>query len=59
MICLNNFFLDFFSLPYRVVFAVATEDSVMLYDSQQTLPLLFLSNIHYHTLSDLSWFVVL
>ncbi|KAK7107539.1 chromatin assembly factor 1 subunit B-like [Littorina saxatilis] len=44
-----------FCLPYRVVFAVATEDSVVLYDSQQTLPFAYLSNIHYHTLSDLSW----
>ena len=51
------FQIYFYSLPYRVVFAVATEDSVVLYDSQQTLPLVFLSNIHYHTLSDLSWFV--
>ena len=45
------------SLPYRVVFAVATEDSVVLYDSQQTLPFAYLANIHYHTLSDLTWFV--
>ena len=45
------------SLPYRVVFAVATEDSVVLYDSQQTLPFAYVANIHYHTLSDLTWFV--
>ncbi|KAJ8252979.1 hypothetical protein GJAV_G00207830 [Gymnothorax javanicus] len=42
-------------LPYRLVFAVASEDSVFLYDTQQSLPFGFVSNLHYHTLSDLSW----
>ncbi|KAM9804838.1 chromatin assembly factor 1 subunit B [Neosynchiropus ocellatus] len=42
-------------LPYRMVFAVASEDSVLLYDTQQTLPFGLVSNIHYHTLSDLTW----
>ncbi|ELT96618.1 hypothetical protein CAPTEDRAFT_226807 [Capitella teleta] len=44
-----------FSLPYRMVFAVGSEDSVVLYDTQQPRPFALLSNIHYHTLSDLSW----
>ncbi|XP_059166316.1 chromatin assembly factor 1 subunit B-like isoform X2 [Physella acuta] len=44
-----------FCLPYRVVFAVATEDSVILYDTQQTMPVALLKNIHYHQISDLSW----
>ncbi|XP_068428048.1 chromatin assembly factor 1 subunit B isoform X2 [Clinocottus analis] len=42
-------------LPYRMVFAVASEDSVFLYDTQQTIPFGLVSNIHYHTLSDLTW----
>uniref|UniRef100_A0A3Q0SQ41 Chromatin assembly factor 1, subunit B n=1 Tax=Amphilophus citrinellus TaxID=61819 RepID=A0A3Q0SQ41_AMPCI len=42
-------------LPYRMVFAVASEDSILLYDTQQTLPFGLVSNIHYHTLSDLTW----
>ncbi|XP_012692653.2 chromatin assembly factor 1 subunit B [Clupea harengus] len=42
-------------LPYRVVFAVASEDSIFFYDSQQSLPFGYVSNLHYHTLSDLSW----
>ncbi|KAG8518558.1 Chromatin assembly factor 1 subunit B, partial [Galemys pyrenaicus] len=42
-------------LPYRLVFAVASEDSVLLYDTQQPFPFGYVSNIHYHTLSDLSW----
>ncbi|KAL3969887.1 pre-mRNA-processing factor 6 [Sarotherodon galilaeus] len=44
-----------FQLPYRMVFAVASEDSIVLYDTQQTLPFGLVSNIHYHTLSDLTW----
>lgn len=42
-------------LPYRLVFAVASEDSVLLYDTQQPFPFGYVSNIHYHTLSDVSW----
>ncbi|KAL0963435.1 hypothetical protein UPYG_G00306380 [Umbra pygmaea] len=44
-----------FGLPYRLVFAIASEDSIFLYDTQQTLPFGYVSNIHYHTLSDLTW----
>lgn len=44
-----------FQLPYRMVFAVASEDSIYLYDTQQTLPFGLVSNVHYHTLSDLTW----
>ncbi|BFZ18326.1 hypothetical protein BsWGS_21365 [Bradybaena similaris] len=44
-----------FCLPYRVVFAVGTEDSVLIYDTQQTMPISLLKNIHYHQISDLSW----
>ncbi|KAJ3592355.1 hypothetical protein NHX12_007482 [Muraenolepis orangiensis] len=44
-----------FQLPYRMVLAVASEDSVYLYDTQQTLPFGLVANIHYHTLSDLTW----
>ncbi|KAL5010500.1 hypothetical protein ScPMuIL_012805 [Solemya velum] len=44
-----------FSLPYRVVFAVATEDSILLYDTQQKSPIAYIGNIHYHQLSDLTW----
>lgn len=44
-----------FSLPYRIVFAVATETEVVVYDTQQTKPFGYLTNIHYHTLSDLAW----
>ena len=44
-------------LPYRMIFAVATEDSVLLYDTQQPRPFAFFTNIHYHQLSDITWYV--
>ncbi|XP_045396603.1 chromatin assembly factor 1 subunit B isoform X2 [Lemur catta] len=47
--------LELMCLPYRLVFAVASEDSVLFYDTQQHFPFGYVSNIHYHTLSDVSW----
>ena len=44
-----------FALPYRIVYAVATQDAVMVYDTQQQTPLCVVSNLHYATFSDLSW----
>ncbi|KAI1076132.1 WD40 repeat-like protein [Whalleya microplaca] len=44
-----------FALPYRMVYAVATQDSVLLYDTQQTTPLCIVSNLHLATFTDLTW----
>ncbi|TAQ90423.1 hypothetical protein B7494_g1221, partial [Chlorociboria aeruginascens] len=44
-----------FVLPYRMVYAVATEDSVLLYDTQQQTPLCVVSNLHCATFTDLTW----
>lgn len=46
-----------FSLPYRMVYAVATQDSVLLYDTQQQTPLCIVSNLHCATFTDLTWYV--
>lgn len=43
------------NLPYRMIFAVAASDSVLLYDTEQLLPFAYVSNIHYTHLTDLSW----
>ena len=40
-----------------MVFAVATLDSVLLYDTQQAAPFAFVSNIHYAALTDITWYV--
>ncbi|EPQ30773.1 uncharacterized protein PFL1_01674 [Pseudozyma flocculosa PF-1] len=42
-------------LPYRMVYAVATQDSVWIYDTQQTGPICCFSNMHYASFTDLSW----
>lgn len=44
-----------FILPYRMVYAVATEDSVLLYDTQQQTPICIVSNLHCATFTDLTW----
>jgi chromatin assembly factor 1 subunit B len=46
-----------FALPYRMVYAVATQDSVFLYDTQQKTPICVVSNLHCATFTDLAWFV--
>uniref|UniRef100_A0A131YZI7 Chromatin assembly factor 1 subunit B n=1 Tax=Rhipicephalus appendiculatus TaxID=34631 RepID=A0A131YZI7_RHIAP len=43
------------SLPYRMVFAVATQKAILLYDTQRSAPFAHISNIHYTRLSDLTW----
>ncbi|XP_076297642.1 chromatin assembly factor 1, p105 subunit [Lasioglossum baleicum] len=43
------------TLPYRMVFAVATQHSVLIYDTQQISPIAVISNIHYTRLTDVSW----
>lgn len=42
-------------LPYRYIFAIATEDSLYFYDTQALMPFSFINGIHYSNLSDLSW----
>lgn len=42
-------------LPYRMIFAVATQDSIVLYDTQRLEPLGLASNLHYLTITDLCW----
>lgn len=44
-----------FALPYRIVYAVATQDAVLVYDTQQQTPLVVVSNLHYATFTDVTW----
>jgi hypothetical protein len=44
-----------FSLPYRVVFAVATMSRVLVYDTEQRAPIACISNIHCAQITDLTW----
>lgn len=44
-----------FALPYRIIYAIATQDAVLVYDTQQQTPLCVVSNLHFATFTDLSW----
>ncbi|KAI0649790.1 WD40 repeat-like protein [Trametes meyenii] len=44
-----------FSLPYRMLYAVATMDTVMIYDTQQVGPVCLLTKLHYDEFTDMSW----
>lgn len=44
-----------FALKYRIVYAVATQDSIIVYDTEQKQPLCVVSNLHYSTFTDLTW----
>lgn len=47
-----------FALPYRVVYAVATQDAVLVYDTQQMTPIVVVSNLHFATFTDLTWWAM-
>lgn len=44
-----------FALPYRLIYAVATQNAIMFYDTQQAAPFGRVSNVHYTGLTDLTW----
>jgi chromatin assembly factor 1 subunit B len=46
-----------FSLPYRMIYAVATQDAIHIYDTQQQKPLCVVSNLHFATFTDITWYV--
>ena len=45
----------FIDLPYIVVFAIATQDQIMIYTTRSEYPYAVIGNIHYAELTDLSW----
>lgn len=46
-----------FALPYRMLFAVVTMDTVAIYDTQQAGPVCLLTKLHYDEFTDMSWLV--
>lgn len=45
----------FLNLSYRMIFAIATSNSIIVYDTQRLIPLTYLENIHYASITDLVW----
>ncbi|CAH0702160.1 unnamed protein product [Spodoptera exigua] len=44
-----------FPSPRRMILAIGTKRSVLLYDTQQKTPIALINNIHYTRLTDLTW----
>ena len=44
-----------FDLEYKMVFAVATIDSVIIFNTQSLQPFVIVGNIHFASLTDLAW----
>lgn len=44
-----------FALPYRMLYAVATMDTVTIYDTQQAGPICLLTKLHYDEFTDMTW----
>lgn len=42
-------------LPYKMVFAIGTIDSLYIYDTQSIVPKYAVTNIHFQALTDLAW----
>lgn len=42
-------------LAYKMIFAVATHDSILIYDTENFKPLGYVSNLHYSSITDLKW----
>lgn len=44
-----------YEIPYRIIFAVATQNAILLYDTQQSVPFARIARIHYTRLTDVAW----
>lgn len=44
-----------YDIPYRMIFAVATQNAILLYDTQQVTPFARIARIHYTRLTDIAW----
>lgn len=44
-----------FALPYRLLYAVACQDAVLLYDTQQAGPIAIFKGLHYAGFTDIAW----
>ncbi|KAF4403733.1 hypothetical protein G4B88_002586 [Cannabis sativa] len=44
-----------FNLPYRLIFAVATLNSLYVYDTESNSPIAVLAGLHYAAITDIAW----
>lgn len=53
--CIMNYAAGFFKLPHRVIFAVATLNSLYIYDTESAVPLAIMAGLHYAAITDVAW----
>lgn len=46
---------NLFLLDYKMVFAIATDDEIMIYETDNLNCLMRIKNLHYYTIYDISW----
>lgn len=46
---------ELIDLPYKMIFAIGTLDSIFIYDTQSVFPRSVITNIHLQPLTDLAW----
>lgn len=46
---------QFISLPYKLIFAVATSNEILIYDTINIEPMAIIGNLHYTPITDLAW----
>lgn len=44
-----------FKLPYRMVFAIATLNSLYIYDTESSSPIAIMAGLHYASITDIAW----
>lgn len=47
-----------FALPYRMLYAIATMDTIAIHDTQQASPVCLLTKLHYDEFTDMTWYVI-
>lgn len=45
----------FISLPYKLIFAIATSNEILIYDTLDVEPIAIIGNLHYTPITDLAW----
>jgi chromatin assembly factor 1 subunit B len=43
------------NLPYKIFFAVATIDHLLIYSTESTMPIAIVKNIHLDSINDIAW----
>ncbi|CAI0428117.1 unnamed protein product [Linum tenue] len=51
----SNSAAGLFKLPYRLIFAVATLNSLYIYDTESAPPVAVLAGLHYAAITDIAW----